>query len=196
MDERAEHVAAFIVAGGKSSRFGEDKTLYPFEGTPLIERVTGVLSRVFTDITIVASDAARFSYLGIPSIPDEVKDLGPMGGLYTALIHAKRPWIFVAASDMPFLDTGLIRYMTTLTGDCDVVVPVIDGYYEALHALYSTRCAGTVARFVRENRRQVISFFPEVRVRNVTEDEIRAHADPARVFHNINSRLDVTARNP
>jgi molybdenum cofactor guanylyltransferase len=196
MDERTEHIPAFIVAGGKSSRFGGDKTLYPFEGIPLIERVTGVLARVFTDITIVANDAARFSYLGLPSIPDAVQGMGPMGGIYTALLEKKRPWIFVVASDMPFLDASLIRYMCALTDDCDIVVPIIDGYYEGLHALYSARCLEPVSRFVKEGRRQIVSFFPEVRVRKVQEDEIRAFAEPSRVFHNINFRHDITTGTP
>ncbi len=72
-----DNINAFVIAGGKSRRFGRDKALYPVDGVPLIERVLSVLGEVFTEIAIIADDNDRFSGLGIPCHTDIVKGWGP-----------------------------------------------------------------------------------------------------------------------
>ncbi|TAL39038.1 MAG: molybdenum cofactor guanylyltransferase [Spirochaetes bacterium] len=191
MDQRIEGVTAYIVAGGKSSRFGRDKSLYPYEGKPLIEHVIGTLSLVFDRIVIVADESAKFAYLGLECIPDAVPAHGPIGGIYSALLHAAGPYSFISACDMPFLSAGLIRYMGTFIGTHDVIVPCVNEFYEPLHAFYSRACIDPLCSAIEENRRQIIRIFPAVNVRRIPEDEIRRFTDPSHVFHNINFIEDI-----
>jgi molybdopterin-guanine dinucleotide biosynthesis protein A len=60
------------------------------------------------------------------------------------------------------------------------------GFYEALHAVYSVRCVEPIARLLAEGPRRVIDFFPRVRVREVTEDEVRLF-DAELSFFNVNT---------
>jgi len=181
-----ESINAFIIAGGRSRRFGRDKALFPVEGVPLIERVLSVGRGVFSEISIIADDHGRFSHLGVPCHADMVKGWGPLGGIYTALRYARPGGCFVVACDMPFLSGPLIRAMAGLTGDSDVLIPYLNGNYEALHAFYSTNCAEAVRRSIERGERRVVSFFDEVAVRRVEGSWIKEIADPARVFININ----------
>jgi molybdenum cofactor guanylyltransferase len=183
-------ISAYILAGGKSSRFGEDKALFKYRGKPLIEHVIEAAALTFTRIAIVGSNAEKFKYLGLPIHEDIITGIGPLGGVYTSLQHAATQRIFIFACDMPDLNTGLMRYMVEHSDCFDVVVPKINGLYEPLHAIYSKSCIAPIETLLQEGKRQIFKFFDKVTVRPVTVDEIRAYADPETVFRNINFRND------
>ena len=75
-------------------------------------------------IAIVADDAERFDYLGLPCYPDEITGAGAFGGVYTALLRSETERAFVAACDMPWLDTELVRYIVSVSKGHDVTIPV------------------------------------------------------------------------
>lgn len=187
----AENVTAYIIAGGLSKRFGRDKSLYPYRGKPLIEHVLETLRSVFSDIGIIAADGDRFASLGVPVYPDSIPGLGPIGGIHTALLRSAAPKTFVVACDMPFLSAGFIRHMTGLCGGHDAVVPWVNGCFETLHAIYSRACLAPVERAIALGDRRIISFFGEVDVRRIDEEEIGRHADARLIFRNINYLEDI-----
>lgn len=185
-------ISAFIIAGGKSSRFGDDKSLYMFRGRPLIEYVVDAIQPVIEKIAIIGDNSGKFACLGIPSHGDIINGIGPLGGLHTSLKIADTDKIFVFACDMPGLNTGLIRYMSALNiGDHDAIVPVIDGFYEPLHAIYSKSCLNRVESFIGEGTRQIVSILKKFDIRVVTEKEISVYANPRTVFRNINFKNDI-----
>ena len=185
-----EDISAFIMAGGRSRRFGEDKALYPYRGRTLIEHAVETVRAVIPRVAIIADTADRYRFPGIACHADIMPGMGPAGGVYTAVRVAETVRAFVFACDMPDLDAGLMRYMISVSEGYDVTIPLLGGNYEPLHAVYSRNCAGPLERHFGEGKRRIISFFDDVRVRPVTEEEIRKFADPSRAFRNINYRRD------
>ena len=94
-----EDITAVILAGGKSSRFGSNKALAKFKGVRLIERVTDVLSTIFTRLIIITNNPVEYSYLHIPLYQDLIEGLGPIGGIYTGLDAIDNDWAFFCACD-------------------------------------------------------------------------------------------------
>lgn len=78
-------VPAFILAGGRSSRFGCDKARAPLDGRPLILHVAQLLAPAAAGLTVVADVADKYADLGLPTIADDLPGQGPLGGLVTAL---------------------------------------------------------------------------------------------------------------
>lgn len=81
---------AYILAGGKSSRFGSPKGLVDAGGGPLIDKLCRRLSERGIESIIVAKrqeDFARFSWL---CIEDEIPDGGPLHGIEIALKDCQR----------------------------------------------------------------------------------------------------------
>lgn len=77
---------AYILAGGRSSRFGSDKARHPHEGVPLILRVAGELAaRGLPEAVVVADRAGRYEDLGLRTIADPTPHAGPLGGVLAAL---------------------------------------------------------------------------------------------------------------
>lgn len=188
---KANDISAFIIAGGKSTRFGEDKALYIYRGKPLIEHVIERIKPVFETISIIADDAERFSYLGHPCYRDIIPGLGPLGGLHTALKRAGTDSVFVFACDMPECSPGLIRYMISQSAGHDATIPVKHGYHERLHAIYRQSCITAIEKRINKGERQFSSFFEDVSIREIRDDEIWKFGDPDIVFRNINYRRDV-----
>jgi molybdopterin-guanine dinucleotide biosynthesis protein A len=81
--------------------------------------------------------------------------------------------------------------MASLPPYYDVIVPFINNFYEALHAIYSINCIDVIERTISSGLRQIISFFGDVNLRRVTEEEISYYTDVDLTFENINYKRDV-----
>jgi len=181
-----EKIAAYILAGGQSRRFGSDKSLHLFRGKPLIEHVIDAVRPLVQSIFIVTGNTDKYSHLGLPSLRDIVEGLGPLGGIHTALTHIGKGYAIVLGCDTPNINRELLSYMIHISSGNDVVIPYYRDMYEPLHALYSSACLPSVEKAIQAGMRQVISFFSERSIRTVSEPEIRRFADPEIVFKNIN----------
>lgn len=179
-------VTGVVLAGGMSRRYGANKALVDLGGRPLIAHVVGVLNALFGRVLVVANTSSPYRFLGLPIVEDRVKGLGPLGGIHAALVSLDTDWAFVAACDMPCLNADLIRFMLALREGWDVVVPRVEGKLEPLHALYRKTCVPALEAVIAQGRRQVLSFFPQVEVRYVEEEEIRARDPDLCSFLNIN----------
>jgi molybdopterin-guanine dinucleotide biosynthesis protein A len=187
---KPQGISAFIIAGGQSRRFREDKSLFRYRGKALIESVIETVRPVIDRIAIVSDSVDRFAYLGLPCHADIFHGQGPIGGIHSALVNAETERVFVFACDMPGLSAALICHMAAISQEYDVTIPVIAGEFEPLHAVYSKTCVGPIEKRIRDGARKITGFFKEVSVRTVPEEEIRKYADPSLVFKNINYRRD------
>jgi molybdopterin-guanine dinucleotide biosynthesis protein A len=179
-------VSAAIMAGGKSTRMGQDKAWIELDGEPLIKRVADVLGQVADEVIIVANDP-RYESLGLRVVRDRYPVGGALGGIATGVGAATHDAVLVAACDMPFLSADVWRVLLGHAGEADVVIPRVGGELETLHALYAKACVPHMARSIAENRLRVISFFDRVKVLELEEPELRA-ADPTlRSFTNVNT---------
>jgi molybdopterin-guanine dinucleotide biosynthesis protein A len=179
-------VTGVVLAGGKSSRYGRNKAFDVLEGVPLIERVIGVMRPIFQKLILSTNSPESYEHLNLPMETDLFKGLGPLGGIHTALSIIETETCFVVACDMPFLNSGLIRYMVDTRNDFDVVVPRIQGMMEALHAVYHKRCLPAIRDMIEAKRYQIFRFFPSVSVRFVEEAEIRRFDPNLKSFLNVN----------
>ncbi len=133
-------ITGIILSGGKSSRYGMNKALAPFNGTTIIEKVVTVMNSVFHKTILITNDPEEYASLNLPVYQDIVKGIGPVGGIFTGLESMPDPRGFVVACDMPFLNPDLIRYMVSRKSGFDAVVPKVGWKIESLHALYHRDC--------------------------------------------------------
>src|ERR1700733_15544154 len=86
-----QHIAAFILAGGASSRMGRDKALLKLGGVPLIVCAARLVASVVGPATVIG-DSAAFRSLGLRTIADDWPGAGPLGVIETALRASGAPW--------------------------------------------------------------------------------------------------------
>lgn len=180
-----------VLAGGKSRRYGRNKAFEIFQGRRLVDRSVESLRPFCDPVLLVANDLQLYFDVEANLVQDILMHQGPLGGVYTALLFSPHDWVFVKATDMPFLISGLPTMMLNFLEGFDVVVPVCKGLYEPLLALYSRRCIPSVASALGSGKRQVISFYEKVRIREVSEELWRSVDPQGLSFRNINSPGDL-----
>lgn len=179
-----------IQAGGQSSRMGEDKALKTFLGRPLIQRVAERLSTIADELIVTTNRPDAYTFLNLPLFPDLKSGRGALGGLYTAIASAKHPTVAIVACDMPFASPSLLQAasMLLVEENVDVVIPRSEEGYEPLHAVYRREmCLPAIDAAINADQWKVIAWFPQVKVRVLTVDEIK-HYDPSGLaFWNVNT---------
>jgi molybdopterin-guanine dinucleotide biosynthesis protein A len=183
-----------ILAGGKSSRMGVDKSFVSLLGQPMIERILARVSDLGQKETIlVTNQPDDYAHLGLPLYTDVIPDKGSLGGIYSAVYHSQTDFTVALACDMPFVNPALLRYMITLCAGFDVTVPRVDGYPQGLHAIYRKTCLGPIRERLDADRLKVIGFYDSVQVRYLDEPEYLP-LDPQKLsFHNVNTPQELEA---
>jgi molybdenum cofactor guanylyltransferase len=179
-----------VLAGGQSRRMGRDKALLEFGGQPLIEWVIRRLGRVCSEVLVVAGDVERYAGLGAPVVMDRFPGVGVLGGLHAGLDAASHELILAVGCDMPFLNPKLLRAFVDWAEGRDVAVLRRGEWVDPLHAAYRRTCLPAMEAAIRAGRRRVISFFPQVRVRYVTEAQVTAIDPELRSLRNVNTPAD------
>ncbi len=136
---------AVLMAGGRSSRMGRDKAWLEIDGKPLWQHQLEKLRSLASEV-IISARPGRFDSVntGCRIILDEVPDVGPLGGLSAALQAAKYERVLVLAVDMPKMTTAyLVELAKNASNECGVV-PVWQGFYQGLAAVYPRRAHGLV----------------------------------------------------
>jgi len=114
---------SLLLAGGKSSRMGQDKRFLLFQGQTLVERSLSLLKNIGSDQVLISGDLA-----GYESIPDLLPECGPLGGLHAVVHHIElqsgldkegRDYLLVIPVDMPYLDEQCLKTLLAGIGETD-----------------------------------------------------------------------------
>lgn len=147
-----EIVYGLILAGGKSSRMGQDKALMPFAGVPMVKRV-GLVGQECTDGVFMLSPWQE-RYAGIRGINwqfivESEPGQGALGGLRQGLVYFSRlellpQWVLLLACDLPCLESRVVQkwrsQLVHLHRSCLALVPKDENRWEPLCAFYRMEC--------------------------------------------------------
>jgi molybdopterin-guanine dinucleotide biosynthesis protein A len=176
-----------VLAGGESRRFGRDKAHALLAGKSLISHVVETLQALFEDVLIVTHQPVSFAQFDVTVVSDIMRGAGSLGGMLTALVHARAERCFIVACDMPFLNAHSIRRMLGKSEGYDVVVPRVQGDLHPLHAIYSKRCIRHILERIAVGGLRIFDFYPKVQTLHL-EQWVWEDLDPEhRSFENINT---------
>ena len=180
-------LTGIVLAGGSSQRMGRNKAFLQLEGMSLIERVIERLAMVCAELLVVAGDVQPYTGLGVRLVEDRFRGVGVLGGLHAGLEAATYDLAMAVGCDMPFLNPGLLRAFVGWADGVDVAVLRQGDQVEPLHGAYRRTCLPAMGAAIRAQRRRIISFFPQVRVRYVTPEDAILIDPNLRSFRNINT---------
>ena len=185
------NVTLAILAGGKATRMGgRSKALLEIDGQTFISKIHSSLSPLFGNVIIISNDDSDFKIPNVSKFPDIIGNVGPLGGIHSALVHSNNPHVFIVSCDMPFADPEIA---STLLEDffkakADIVVPLIGGYKEPLFAIYSKRLIDKIASIVSSRKgRPITDLFEDS---NTMFSRFPDNEATKKCFININSTED------
>jgi molybdopterin-guanine dinucleotide biosynthesis protein A len=109
------NILGVVLAGGKSERFGEDKSQVKLGGKLLVDYILSEIIEEFSEILVVSNSLINFKHSKkILVIEDIKKNLGPLGGVLTAMKWAKDnnkdyKWISTFPADTPFYKRSILQ---------------------------------------------------------------------------------------
>jgi len=183
-------LSVVIQAGGQSKRMGENKALKLFLGRPLIQHVTERLVSAADELLVTTNQPEDYTFLKLPLFSDLRPGRGPLGGLYTALVSARHPYVVVVACDMPFARAPLLVAAAGLIAQerADVVIAETSEGFEPLHAVYRRQtCIPAIEAAMDADQWRVISWFPKVKIRKLTFEELNRYDPDGIAFSNVNT---------
>ena len=102
------NILAVVLAGGKSQRFGRDKSQVKLGDKILIDYILNEIKDIYKDILIVTNEPIKFLDLDKISLTSDIqKGLGPLGGVFSAMTWVRDnkkdyKWISTFPIDTPF----------------------------------------------------------------------------------------------
>jgi len=161
---------AIVMAGGRSSRMGVDKSLLPVNGRPIIETICNQLREHFDRILISADEQEKLAFLGLEIVPDEIPGQGPLMGIASALEVSSSELNFVVACDIPHIDMGCVEKMLIEAdrSGADVVVPKTGkDRFEPLFAVYRRSVLEAAKELLASGKRKTTDIFALCKVRYI-----------------------------
>ena len=188
MEGSSLHAAAFILAGGKSTRMGTDKAFVMLDGCTLLARALELAQAAVSDVRIVG-DRAKFGAFA-PVVEDVFPGCGPLGGIHAALRASEAELNLILAVDVPFVTPALLQYLMQRARErasATATVARSGERWQPLCAVYRREFANAAEMALRAGRYKIDALFQEDRTQVITENELQAAGFSPDVFRNLNT---------
>lgn len=197
MEQReASHgdVTLAVVAGGRGERLGGvAKGLLEVEGRPALERLLDLAPALgLADVVLVANAQEPYARWGLRTVADVVPGKGAPGGVHTALVAARTPWVLAVACDMPFVAPEAARVLLEARGpEVDAVLFEVSGRPEPLLAVYRSALADAWGAVLARENPSLRALLAGCRARVLPEAALRAVDAEARSVVSVNTPEDL-----
>ena len=178
------NITGIILSGGKSSRMGSNKAFIPYQGELLIHRAVKILKPLCSELLISSNQYdERFGHLKM--IPDEIKEIGPIGGLFSCLKASRNKINLVIPCDAPNVTSDFYRQLLKQCGGVDAVIPRLpDGKLEPLIACYHSSVIPVMETQIVKKEYKLVSMLNVLKVHYL---EVQDSA----IFKNLNTPSDL-----
>jgi molybdopterin-guanine dinucleotide biosynthesis protein A len=184
-------LSGFVLAGGKSTRMGQDKAAATLNGLTLLQHALAALRVVCRDVAILGKHDLYGTVA--PVYEDIFPGCGPLGGIHAALSSSKTQFNLIIAVDTPFLAPKFLAYLTerAIASNAIVTTPEIDDYTQPLCTVYSLDFRSIAEQALRLGNYKIVPLFPKDRTLVIKESELRRFAFAADMFENLNTPEDL-----
>jgi molybdopterin-guanine dinucleotide biosynthesis protein A len=198
--EKTVDRSAIVLAGGFSSRFGQDKGVLDLAHKPLINHVVDAISPVVNEIIVVTSSkerAAQYTKVmtaDVQFVIDVCESRSPLIGALTGFGIAQGKYSLLLPFDTPFVSKEVVSLLFELCLKRAAVIPRWPNcQIEPLHAVYQTKLALEAAKAaVAEGNLKVRAMIDKLRgVRYVSTMVIQQLDPELRSFFNVNTPSDL-----
>ncbi|WP_430815051.1 molybdenum cofactor guanylyltransferase [Carboxylicivirga sp. RSCT41] len=162
------NISGIILAGGLSSRMGQDKGLLEYKGRALIEYSIDALKPLCTEI-IISSNNPEYEQYGLRVIADVHEKTGPIGGLYASICEAKTDDILVCPCDMPFITPDVFRKI--LDEKADSVAAIIKSSSDKLYptlGYYNKSCLPLILQQIEHQNYKLQWLLKELKAKAIS----------------------------
>ena len=145
-----DDITAIILAGGKSTRMGTNKSLLKIDDKTIIEKLCDLLQSMFKEVILITNEPDEYTFLHLPIFEDIFRYRGPLAGIHSGLKHSKTDLNFIISCDLPFMTKEMINYLIEYKTDKLITVAKADGFIQQLAGKYSRECLAPSEKILKE----------------------------------------------
>jgi molybdenum cofactor guanylyltransferase len=180
------HATGIILAGGKSSRMGEDKGLVLLNGKPMVQYIIEALKEVVSEIIIISNNES-YNKFGIPVYADIIKDKGPVGGIYAGLHHSKTQLNFCISCDVPMISSDFILWLLKRSGNASITLPMCEDKVHQMIGVYSKHVLSNFKESIEKEHLKLSQVNKDMACEIIDIEKEYANFDEL-IFRNINTK--------
>jgi len=185
-----DDITGILLSGGKSSRMGREKGNIRVGDRFLYKYPLRVLEDVCGEILISNCEKDIFEE-DHEQVCDEIPDIGPISGIYSALKASSNEINIILSYDLPLMNEALLLELVKYSGEADVVLPALSvDKPEPLCGVYHKRTVPKIKEHIDQGNYAVHKLIPELSSKILVIDNSMPfyHHD---LFMNINSLTDI-----
>ncbi len=184
-------LGVYILAGGRSSRMGEDKAVLHLGGRTLLERAIEKGRSVMPSVCLLGPAEKLEAYGSV--VEDIFPNRGPLGAIHAALCHTGFSLNLMLAVDLPFVDAAFLKFLAAqaVESRAVVTVPRAGAGFQPLCAVYHRRFRDVAQSALERGQNKIDALFSSVETRVIAEAELGPFALGAAMFENLNTRADL-----
>lgn len=160
MTQHSALITTIVLAGGQSSRMGEDKALISVQGMPLLQRVCGIAAECADIVYVVTPWQERYQHLDLPHcqfIRESPHSQGPLLGFAQGLTEVQTEWVLLLACDLPKLQVEVLQdwiaKLNSVDDDAIAALAYHSKGWEVLCGFYRRRCLPQLLEFINQGGR-------------------------------------------
>ena len=188
------NILGVVLAGGKSQRFGEDKCQVKLGGKLLIYYILSEIIDEFQEVLLISNNSINFKKSEkISLVNDFKKDLGPLGGVLTAMKWIKKKnknyqWISTFPVDTPFFKKQILKdFLQTLKHEESKLFFIrSDDTRHNIFGLWSIDLLDRLEEDLNKGERKV-----EIWANSIGVKSINMQFENKNPFFNINTKEDL-----
>ena len=149
---KTDEVSAVILAGGKATRMGSDKSELMIRGKTLLELMADKLKEI--GIKDIMLSGTKKELPGTRIVPDIYEGKGPAAGVHACLLKAEKPACLVVSVDVPLVGNETLRELTE-AHEGSVTALFHNGEVEPLIAVYDCSLAKDLEEIILSDKAAV-----------------------------------------
>lgn len=143
---------AIILSGGKNSRMNyKAKAFLKINGDTFINRTLLAIAD-YEEKIISCNDFKAYKDFKNEAllVSDSFKEIGPIGGIYSALKKSSFSHALIVACDMPFLNKDILNYLGNYDFKEDALIPIVNGKIEPLCGIYKKSSVKIIENMIKD----------------------------------------------
>lgn len=186
---KESEITVAILAGGESTRFGFPKQIASYHERSLLENAIGIAIEITPRVSIIFGNHIYLKNEKVDIYQDYIENIGPIGGIYTALHCATTPYIAIIPCDMPFLDPKIFHILRQYQNGDFPVVALSQGKIEPLVSIWPKKLIPLLTDFMKRYEYSLKYLFKIIKNRQIEISQELPTYSPE-IFLNINYRHD------
>mgnify|MGYP005832398511 CR=1 FL=1 len=152
-----EDITGIILSGGKSTRMGQNKSFLKIGEKYIIEHITNLMKSIFSKVLLITNEPELYDFLQVEIYTDIFKNVGPLAGIHSGLVHSKTEKNFIISCDIPLMNKEMISSIIEFPSDALITLPKADGYIQQLCGVYNKELIPLIEKIIssdtkKENR--------------------------------------------